>query len=74
MTYQEWLEEMNKGRGTELQKSKRLIKNAAARCSMQTREALEALLKDLDELFAGPAGEVQREPVCDASVLLRPVS
>ena len=65
MTYQEWLKEMNKGRGTELQESKRLIKDAVARCSWKTRDALEPLLNDLDELFAGPAGEADPEDSSD---------
>ena len=65
MTYQQWLTEMNKGRGTELQGMKRLIKESAARCSRATRDALEPLLNDLDELFAGPAGEVDPDDSSD---------
>ena len=65
MTYQQWLTEMNKGRGTELQGMKRLIKESAARCSRATRDALEPLLNDLDQLFAGPAGETDPEDSSD---------
>jgi|GEM_PF-3573821 len=53
MTYQEWIEEMNKSRGRELGERKRLIENAAAKCSEKTREALDPFLNDLNDLFAG---------------------
>lgn len=65
MTYQEWFTEMNKGRGTELQGMKRLIKESAARCSRATRDALQPFLDALDELFAGPAGEAELEDSSD---------
>ena len=58
MTYEQWVAEMNKGRGTELQEKKRLIEEAAAKCSKKTREALKPFLEDLDDLFAGPAGDI----------------
>ena len=57
MTYEKWLEEMNKGRRTQLQEQKKLIMDAAAKCSKETRRDLAPFLKDLDALFAGPAGE-----------------
>ncbi len=58
MTYDEWREEMNKGRGTELQKQKTLITDAVKRCTGKTRDNLSGFLKDLDELFACPAGDI----------------
>ena len=57
MTYQEWLEE-KKRRGTELQRQKRLIEEAAAKCSEPIGNDLSGLLQDLDELFADPEGEI----------------
>ena len=57
MTYEKWLEEMNKGRRTQLQEQKKLIMDAAAKCSKETRRDLASFLKDLDALLAGPAGE-----------------
>ena len=57
MTYAEWLEEMNKGIRTPLQKQKQLIEAAAAKCSPQTRRNMAPFMRDLDALFAGPVGE-----------------
>ena len=57
MTYEKWLEEMNKGRRTQLQEQKKLIMDAAAKCSKETRRDLAPFLKNLDALFAGPAGK-----------------
>ena len=57
MTYNEWLEEKKK-RGTELQRQKRLIEEAAAKCSEPIGNDLSGLLQDLDELFADPEGEI----------------
>ena len=43
MTYNEWLEEKKK-RGTELQRQKRLIEEAAAKCSEPIGDDLSGLL------------------------------
>ena len=76
MTYNEWLEE-KKRRGTELQRQRRLIKEAAAKCSAPIGDDLSGLLQDLDALFADPEGEIietkdlffeqeDREPMTEA--------
>ena len=58
MTYAQWIEEMKKGRGTELQKQKRILMDAAKKCSRETQDKLQTYLSNLDDLFAGPAGDV----------------
>ena len=60
MTYQEWFAELNTGRGTELQEKKRLIEEAAERCSEKARDALKPFLQYLDDLFTGPAGDAAK--------------
>ena len=54
MTYSEWLEEMRKGQGTDLQKYKNTVAEAAKTCSQKTRLDMKIFLHDLDVLFANP--------------------
>ena len=67
MTYEQWLEEMKKGQSSALYEKKKLIDDAASKCSKETREQLKNFLGNLGMLFGGPAGGRFTDPIASGT-------